>query len=144
MKVIVGAAFALGLVLGGGQTLATQLVADDVSSVDEPAPDADDSTDATDETNETDDPGDTDAAESTEPTEPTEDGDGPAEVSYGQLVKTWLVCQGGEDTTACGTRPHPPGVATGFDAAHAKDHTTHGKQAQLKPEHVKPRHDAHH
>ena len=166
MKVIVGAALALGVVLGGGQTLATNLVSDQVSSVDDPTTPPDDGTDPTDPT--TTDPADTDgdttdegADEATDDgTEPESDdaGEGPAEINYGQLVKAWLVCSKAEPpaddpvvepvdpavdpadepvvtVVDCGTRPHPPGVATGFDAAHAKDHSAHGKSAHLKPDH---------
>ena len=135
MKLIVGAAFALGLVLGGGPTLATNLVADEVSSVDEPSPVPDDTTDPTD-------PADSDDSDdSTDPADSPDDAaaDGPAEVNYGQVVKAWLACQGGEDTTLCGTRPHPPGVATGFDAAHSEDHA-HAKAENVKPEHATSEH----
>jgi hypothetical protein len=153
MKLIVGAAFALGVVLGGGQTLATNLVSDEVRSVDGTAPVADDTTE-TPETPETTEPTDPDGStdgstdestdESTGDTETTEDGDAPAEVNYGQLVRAWLVCQGGEDTTICGTRPHPPGVATGFDAAHSKDHSAKGKSTHVKVEHDTLDHTAKH
>ena len=120
MKLIVGAAFALGVVLGGGPTLATHLVADDVSSVDEPAPTTDPA-----------DPDDSD--DSTESDDPKDEGtDGPAEVNYGHLVTAWLGCSKSDDATECGTRPHPPGVAKGFDAAHSKGHakSAHGKGAR--------------
>ena len=100
MKLIVGAAFALGIVLGGGPTLATNLVADESSSIENEPPTVD----------------------------PTDETDDPASVSYGQLVTAWLTC------TDCGARPHPPGVANGFDAAHAKGHT--------KKDHTAKSHDA--
>ena len=146
MKLIVGAAFALGVVLGGGQTLATNLVSDEVRSVDGTAPASDDTTEPTDTTepdgstdgstdDSTDGSTDETTGEETGDTETTEVTDAPAEVNYGQLVKAWLVCQGGDDTTLCGTRPHPPGVATGFDAAHSKDRTAKGKSLHVKVEH---------
>jgi hypothetical protein len=148
MKLIVGAAFALGVVLGGGQTLATNLVSDEVTSADGTAPAPDDTTETTDpdgSTNEsTEDSTEESTDESTGDTETTEGGDAPAEVNYGQLVKAWLGCQGGEDTTLCGTRPHPPGVATGFDAAHSKDHTAKGKSTHVKVEHDTLDHTAKH
>jgi hypothetical protein len=125
MKLIVGAAFALGVVLGGGQTWVTNLVADDVSSVDELAPAPDSST-------ETDDPRDsTDSTDST-------GADGPAEVNYGQLVTAWLDCATSDDGTGFGTRPHPPGLAMGFDAAHSKDRAkTEHKHGGAKAAHGK-------
>ena len=149
MKVIVGAAFALGVVLGGGQTLATNLVSDEVRSVDATAPAPDDPTDPTETTETTEPDGSTDEStddstdestdestgEGTGDTETTEDADAPTEVNYGQVVKAWLVCQDAEDTSLCGTRPHPPGVAAGFDAAHSKDHTAKGKSPHVKVEH---------
>jgi len=141
MKLVVGAAFALGIVLGGGQTLATNLVADEVSSVDDsssPVPD-DQTDDQTDEPTESaDDEGtdegtdestdestdDADGSETGEdPAESEDGGDDPAAVKYGHLVTAWLACvKDLEAVTDCGDRPHPPGVATGWDAAHAKDH----------------------
>lgn len=108
MKLVVGAAFALGLVLGGGQTIATQMVADDVVSVDDPTTEpAPEETPTEDTQNDSSDDTEEPEVETTDVTL-----DDAADVNYGALVSTWVHCL--QASTDCGDRPHPPGNAFGW------------------------------
>jgi len=166
MKLILGTALAVGVVLGAGPTVATNLVDDEITVVeevptsteDETTTDGDDPEDPEDPEDPADESGDEESGEDS-------DEDGAAVVNYGKLVSAWVHCTRDaqeaeaeeepstdapvepsteepteevpsaeepieEPVTDCGDRPHPPGNAVGWDAAHAEDHGKgHGKKS---------------
>ena len=146
MKLILGTALAVGVVLGAGQTMATNLVDDEITVVEE-VPTSTDDVETTSDADDPADPADESGEESEEASGEGSGADDAAVVNYGQLVNAWVHCTHDaqeteaeegpltedpvepsteEPVTDCGDRPHPPGNAVGWDAAHSKEH---GKKA---------------